>query len=349
MARILITGGGGFIGSHACVVLIEAGYDLIVIDSFINSSPICLERVGEITRLKNNLASQRLHVIRCDVRDSTAIHKVFEDSRKEMKPIDAVMHFAGLKSVHESIKNPLAYWDVNVNGSRSLLSVMERFNCKTFIFSSSATLYGAATEIPIRESAAIRPINPYGNSKAAVERLLIDLFNSNNEWNIACLRYFNPVGAHPSGLIGEDPLGTPNNLFPFISQVAIGRQDSLKIFGGDWDTADGTCIRDYIHTMDLAEGHLAALNFLLNKKGEMIIVNLGSGTGHSVLEVVKEFEKVTGIKIKSQIVGRRPGDAAITVADPALAKEILKWETKRSLHEMCLDGWVWQKANPYGY
>ena len=349
MARLLITGGGGFIGSHACVVLIEAGFDLIVIDSFVNSSPISLERVAEITGLKNNLDSKRLQVVRCDIRSLTAVQQVFENAQKGNRPIDAVMHFAGLKSVHESIINPLIYWDVNVNGSRSLLSIMERFNCKTFIFSSSATLYGAAKEMPIPETAAIKPINPYGNSKAAVEQMLMDLFKSNSEWNIACLRYFNPVGAHPSGLIGEDPLGSPNNLFPFISQVAIGRQKSLKIFGNNWDTHDGTCIRDYIHTMDLAEGHLAALNFLLNRKGQILTLNLGSGKGHTVLEVVKAFEKSTGVKIKSEIVGKRPGDAPITIADPGEAKKILKWETKRSLHEMCLDGWAWQKANPNGY
>ena len=265
-------------------------------------------------------------------------------------PFDAVIHFAGLKAVGESVEQPLLYWDVNVAGSRTLLAAMDAHACHTLVFSSSATVYGYPETVPIPESAPIQPINPYGFSKAAVEQMLADLNSSSpNTWRIASLRYFNPVGAHPSGQIGEDPLGIPNNLFPFISQVAIGRRKELKIFGSNWPTHDGTGVRDYIHVMDLAEGHKAALETLLNQGPQHLTSNLGSGNGASVLDVVNAFSAASGQDIPYVLVDRRPGDAAVTVADPSRAVDILQWQTKRTLNDICRDGWAWQQANPMGY
>jgi UDP-glucose 4-epimerase len=260
-----------------------------------------------------------------------------------------VVHFAGLKAVGESLREPLRYWDVNLCGSRQLLQVMQAHGCRNLVFSSSATLYGMPELVPIPESAPIQPINPYGHSKAAVEQLLTDLVASEPGWRIARLRYFNPVGAHPSGRIGEDPRGIPNNLFPFVSQVAVGRRDCLQVFGGDWPTPDGSGVRDYIHVMDLAEGHRAALEVLLAEPPQLLSLNLGSGQGHSVLEVVRAFELASGRSVPYTVVERRDGDAASTVADPRLATERLSWSTRRSLEEMCRDGWAWQQANPEGY
>ncbi len=349
MARILITGGAGFIGSHTCVVLIEAGHDLLVFDSYINSSPIALKRVCKITGISAIEVNQRIQIIKGDISNKSNLDEIFKKAKEEKREIQAVIHFAGLKSVNESIKRPLAYWDTNVNGTANLLLTMESYECKRFIFSSSATIYGKPKSIPIVETEKINPINPYGNTKATVEKILLDLSRSDAEWCIASLRYFNPVGAHPSGLIGEDPNGEPNNLFPIVSKVAIGHKDILEVFGGDWPTKDKTCIRDYIHVMDLAEGHLEALNYLLRKKSEFLTLNLGSGKGHSVLEVVKSFEDTIGEKINYKIVGRRPGDTAKTIADPTQAKKILGWETRRTILDMCSDSWAWQTANPNGY
>ena len=343
MARLLITGGAGFIGSHTCLVLLQAGHELVLLDSFVNSSPIALDRVAE-------LAEHPVQLVRGDVRDAALLNRLFEDASASGQPFEAVIHFAGVKAVGESVAKPLHYWDVNVCGSRSLLTAMDAHGCRTLVFSSSATLYGYPETMPISESAEIQPINPYGHSKAAVEQILRDLSASAPEhWRIASLRYFNPVGAHPSGRMGEDPNGIPNNLFPFISQVAIGRREQLQVFGGDWPTADGSAVRDYIHVMDLAEGHLAALNCLLAEEPQHLEVNLGSGKGHSVLEVVTAFEAASNCVIPYSIVARRAGDAAITVADPSLAAERLGWKTKRSLADMCRDGWAWQSANPHGY
>ena len=260
-----------------------------------------------------------------------------------------MVHFAGLKAVGESVREPLRYWDVNLSGSRQLLEAMQAHGCRSLVFSSSATLYGMPELVPIPESAPIQPINPYGHSKAAVEQLLADLAASEAGWRIARLRYFNPVGAHPSGRIGEDPRGIPNNLFPFVSQVAVGRRDCLQVFGGDWPTPDGSGIRDYIHVMDLAEGHRAALDVLLAEPPQLLSLNLGSGQGHSVLEVVRAFELASGRSVPFTVVERRDGDAASTVADPRLAATRLNWRTRRSLEEMCRDGWTWQQANPEGY
>ena len=339
LAHLLITGGAGFIGSHTCLVLLEAGHRLVVIDNFHNSSPESLRRVQALT----GTAPEQLQVLEGDIRSRTDLDRAFESE------IEAVVHFAGLKAVGESVADPLSYWDVNVNGSSQLLSAMRSHGCRTIVFSSSATLYGIPDQVPILETAPVQPINPYGHSKAAVERMLSDLAASEPGWRIACLRYFNPVGAHPSGRIGEDPNGIPNNLFPFVSQVAVGRRETLSVFGGDWPTPDGTGVRDYIHVMDLAEGHQRAVEVLMTEEPQLLTLNLGSGQGHSVLEVVHAFEQTSGAAVPYDVVARRPGDAAATVADPSLASQVLGWSTKRGLHEMCRDGWAWQRANPQGY
>jgi UDP-glucose 4-epimerase len=343
MANLLITGGAGFIGSHTCLVLLEADHDLLVLDDFSNSSPLALTRVQELT-------GRSLQLVRGDLRDQALLDRIFTDAASHGTPIEAVIHFAGLKAVGESVAQPLRYWDVNVSGSRTLLSAMAAHGCHTLVFSSSATLYGFAEATPIPETAPIQPVNPYGHTKAAVERMLADLAASApGAWRIACLRYFNPVGAHPSGRIGENPNGTPNNLFPFVSQVAIGQRERLSVFGGDWPTPDGSGVRDYIHVMDLAEAHRAALDCLLAEAPQRLTLNLGSGIGASVLEVVQAFEAASGRAVPYEVVARRHGDAAITVADPSLAAERLGWRTRRSLAEMCRDGWAFQAANPGGY
>ena len=340
MANLLITGGAGFIGSHTCLVLLEAGHRLAVLDNFANSSPASLQRVQE---LLGPAAAGRLRVVAGDIRAAADLERAFAGG------CDAVVHFAGLKAVGESVARPLAYWDVNVAGSRQLLAAMQAHGCRTLVFSSSATLYGIPERVPIPEAAPVQPINPYGHTKAAVEQMLADLAASEPGWRIARLRYFNPVGAHPSGRIGEDPNGIPNNLFPFVCQVAVGRRERLQVFGGDWPTADGSGVRDYIHVMDLAEGHKAALDVLLAEAPQLLTLNLGSGRGHSVLEVVAAFAQASGRPVPYTVVDRRPGDAATTVADPSLAAERLGWRTSRSLADICRDGWAWQSANPRGY
>ena len=346
MARLLITGGAGFIGSHTCLVLMEAGHELVVLDNYANSSPEALRRVAE---LAGPGAANRLHVIEGDIRQPDDLERAFTAGDGRTAGIDAVIHFAGLKAVGESVAEPLRYWDVNVTGSRQLLAAMAAHDCRTLVFSSSATLYGYPDTVPIPESAPVCPINPYGHSKAAVERMLADVAASEPGWRIASLRYFNPVGAHPSGRIGEDPNGIPNNLFPFISQVAVGRRELVQVFGGDWPTSDGSGVRDYIHVMDLAEGHLAALNVLLAGGDQQLTLNLGSGQGHSVLEVIHAFAAACGHPIPYVITDRRSGDAAITVADPSEAQRQLGWQTRRTLHDICRDGWLWQSTNPTGY
>ena len=352
MAQLLITGGAGFIGSHTCLVLLQEGHSLIVLDNYCNSSPVALERVAALAGLSfsANGERERLQLFQGDIGDRKCLEQVFNAACARGKPIEAVIHFAGLKAVGESVLEPLRYWNVNLTGTECLLTAMDVHSCHTLVFSSSATLYGYPDCTPIPETAPIQPINPYGHSKAAVEQLLSDLKDSApNRWRIACLRYFNPVGAHPSGEIGEDPLGTPNNLFPFVSQVAVGRRKSLKVFGGDWPTTDGTCVRDYIHVMDLAEGHRAALDCLLAEPAQLLTLNLGSGRGASVLEVIQAFEHASGRKVPYEVVSRRDGDAAITIADPYLALQQLGWRTQRTLDDICRDGWTWQSANPAGY
>ena len=322
-------------------MLLQAGHTLVVLDNFANSSPESLRRVVE---LAGHDADTRLQVVEGDIRCSADLDRAFG-----VGCIEGVVHFAGLKAVGESVAEPLRYWDVNVSGSQQLVAAMRTHGCRTMVFSSSATLYGYPDTVPIPETAPIRPINPYGHTKAAVERMLDDVAASEPGWRIACLRYFNPVGAHPSGRVGEDPNGIPNNLFPFISQVAVGRRSEVQVFGGDWPTTDGSGVRDYIHVMDLADGHLAALNALLNGNDQLLSVNLGSGQGHSVLEVIRTFERTSGRPVPFSITERRSGDAAITVADPSLAKQRLGWRTRRSLDDICRDGWAWQQANPNGY
>ena len=352
MTQILITGGAGFIGSHTCLVLLQEGHNLIVLDNLSNSSPVALERVATLAGLSSSADDRegRLQLIRGDIRDRACLDQIFSQAKTIGQPLQAVIHFAGLKAVGESVREPLRYWDVNLTGSRCLLAAMNDHDCRTLVFSSSATLYGYPNSVPIPESAAVQPINPYGHSKAAVERMLQDLAASSpNQWSIACLRYFNPVGAHPSGAIGEDPMGIPNNLFPFVCQVAIGRRELMQVFGGDWPTSDGTGVRDYIHVMDLADGHRAALDCLLAEPAQLLTLNLGSGQGASVLEVIRAFERASGREVPYEIVARREGDAAVTVADPALALQRLGWRTQRSLDDICRDGWAWQSANPSGY
>jgi len=342
LAHLLITGGAGFIGSHTALVLLEAGHSLTVLDNFSNSSPESLQRVKALAGLTDDA---RLQVIEGDIRNPADLDRAFGAAHS----IDGVIHFAGLKAVGESVQQPLRYWDVNTNGSRCLIDAIQRHSCRTIVFSSSATLYGFPETVPISETAPVQPINPYGHTKAAVEQLLADVNASEPGWRIARLRYFNPVGAHPSGRIGEDPGGIPNNLFPFISQVAVGRREHLQVFGGDWPTPDGTGVRDYIHVMDLAEGHRAALDRLLSHGPELLTINLGSGQGCSVLELVAAFEAASGKPVPYAIVERRPGDAASTVADPSHAAKLLGWRTRRSISDICRDGWAWQSANPSGY
>ncbi len=339
--QLLITGGAGFIGSHTCLSLLEAGHGLVVLDNFANSSPEALRRVQE---LAGPQAAARLQLIRGDIRCRENVAQAFHTA-----PIDAVLHFAGLKAVGESVHQPRRYWDVNVGGTLQLLEAMASHNCRTLVFSSSATLYGFPDQMPIPETAPLRPINPYGQTKAAVERLLADVAASESGWRIAALRYFNPVGAHPSGRLGESPSGTPSNLFPYLSQVAVGLRPALQVFGADWPTPDGTGVRDYIHVLDLAEGHRAALEVLVGEPPQLLTLNLGSGRGHSVLELVAAFEAASGRAIPYQVVARRPGDSPTSVADPSLAAGRLGWRTRRGLAEICRDGWAWQSANPDGY
>ena len=346
--RVLLTGGAGFIGSHTALLMLQKGYDLLIFDSFANSS------FNVIKAIKNYLGSTKidykLKIIKGDIRNKSNLDKVFKDAIIEGNPIEAVIHFAGLKSVSESVSNPLDYWDVNVSGTQNLLEIMRNNKCYSFVFSSSATIYGSKDSKPIKEDQKVDPVNPYGKTKVAIENMLNDLYKSNmNLWKICSLRYFNPVGAHPSGLIGEDPIGIPNNLFPFLTQVAIGRQDTLNVFGDDWDTHDGSGIRDYIHIIDLSEGHLAAIDYLNTKGSCLEFINLGSGNGYSVFQIISQFESTTGCQIPFSIQSRRDGDVAKCYADISKAKKLLGWTPKRTLEQICFDGWNWQIQNPNGY
>ena len=332
---ILITGGAGYIGSHTLVALSEAGYDFVVYDNLSNSSKESIKRVEKII-------NKSIFFEEGDIRDKETLKKVFKKYN-----IDSVIHFAGLKAVGESVEKPLEYYDNNVVGTLRLLEVMKEFDCKKIVFSSSATVYGNPKSNPIKEDFPVGgTTNPYGTSKYIIERILEDLYLSDNSFKIAILRYFNPVGAHESGMIGEEPNGIPNNLMPYISQVAIGEREYLNIFGADYDTHDGTGVRDYIHVVDLALGHVRAIDYL-NSKDTMkpLIVNLGTGIGYSVVDVLKAFEKASGKKIPYKIVDRRAGDIATCYSDPSFAKEILGWEAKKSLEDMCVDIWNWQNNN----
>ena len=334
--KILVTGGAGYIGSHTCIELIESGYEVVVVDNLCNSSLESLKRVEKLT-------DSDIPFHKVDVRDKQALTHVFEQYS-----IDGVIHFAGLKAVGESVEKPIEYYDTNVGGTFILAEVMRDFNCKTFVFSSSATVYGDPHTVPIKEDFPLSVTNPYGRSKLMIEEFLKDVFVADDTWHIALLRYFNPVGAHKSGLIGEDPNGIPSNLIPYISQVAVGKLEKLSVFGGDYNTPDGTGIRDYIHVVDLAKGHVKALQ-ALEGKPQVLTVNLGTGNGYSVLDMVREFEKASSRKVRYQIADRRPGDIAICYADPAYAVEKLGWSAEYELDEMCEDTWRWQSMNPDGY
>jgi len=334
--KILVTGGAGYIGSHACLELIKSGYEVVVVDNLCNSSLESLKRAEQ-------LSDSYIPFHKVDVRDKAKLTRVFEQHL-----IDGVIHFAGLKAVGESVENPIEYYDTNVGGTFILAKVMREFNCKTFVFSSSATVYGDPHTVPIKEGFPLSVTNPYGRSKLMIEEFLQDVFVADDSWHIALLRYFNPVGAHKSGLIGEDSGNIPSNLVPYLSKVAIGKLDKLNIFGGDYDTLDGTGVRDYIHVVDLAKGHVKALQ-VLEDNPQVLIVNLGTGNGYSVLEMVKAFEKASGKKVPYQMVDRRPGDIAACYADPAYALKKLGWKSKLELDEMCEDTWRWQSMNPDGY
>ncbi|MBW3557922.1 MAG: UDP-glucose 4-epimerase GalE [Actinobacteria bacterium] len=337
MARtILLTGGAGYIGSHTVIELLNSGYRVVVVDDLSNSSRVALDRVAEV-------ADGDLSFHEADVRDRAALAAVFA----EHVPT-AVIHFAGLKAVGESASDPLRYYEVNLGSTLSLLSVMSEHDVHELVFSSSATVYGDPASLPVREDAHVQPTNPYGRTKLFIEEILRDLADSDPSWRIALLRYFNPVGAHPSGRLGEDPNGVPNNLMPFVMQVAVGRLPEVQVFGDDYDTVDGTGVRDYIHVVDLANGHLAALEALPNSSGAHVI-NLGTGSGHSVLEVIDAAAEACGREIPYRVVGRRPGDVAAVYADPALAAEVLRWKASRTLKQMCEDSWRWQSRNPTGY
>jgi len=334
--KILITGGAGFIGSHTCVELIDAGYEVIIADNLSNSSIKSIYAIEKIIRRK-------VIFYNIDIRNKILLEEVFNKHK-----IDGVIHFAGYKAVGESVIRPIQYYDNNINGTLVLCEVMKDFGCFNLIFSSSASVYSETNNLPINESASLSTSNPYGRSKLIIENILEDLFVANAFWNITILRYFNPVGAHKSGLIGDSPLNEPNNLMPYISQVAIGRLDRLKVFGGDYDTSDGTGVRDYIHVVDLAQGHVRALK-VFQGKPQVLKVNLGTGIGYSVLDIIKAFELASGREILYEIVERRPGDIGEYYADASLAAKVLGWKANYNLHKMCEDSWRFQSKYPNGY
>ena len=343
MKTILATGGTGYIGSHTCVELLKKGYKVIILDSLVNSSEKVISKIKFLLNDKN--ISNNLTFIKGDINDEKLLNNIFKLAIEKFEPISCVMHFAGLKSVAESLSNPLQYWHNNVGGSIILFKIMEKYKCRTVIFSSSATIYQINEDKLLNESSPINPINPYGQTKLAIERLLKDLFEKGNDWRIANLRYFNPIGAHQSGLIGENPKGIKNNIFPILNRVAIGEIEKLEIYGNDWPTYDGTGVRDFIHVMDLAEGHIEALNYLDNNGPQILNLNLGTGQGTSVLDLIKIFENVNKVKINYEFTKRRKGDYGIVIADNSLAQSLLKWLPKRSIEEMCVDGWKWQNEN----
>jgi len=340
--NILVTGGAGFIGSHVCVDLLKLGHQVLVIDNLSNSQITSLLNVSKIVNIDLNLdpkIENNFTFIKANILDSIVLEEIFSNHK-----VDAVIHLAGLKSVSESVEYPERYSENNVFGSINLLNVMKKFNCKTIIFSSSATVYGDAKKMPINEGARVSPTNPYGENKKTIEDALKNLFKLDNSWRIAILRFFNPIGAHKSGLIGESPLDMPNNLMPYIMKVASGELKTLNVFGGDYDTHDGTGVRDYIHVLDLASGHILALKTLI-KKPQLIIVNLGTGVGYSVIDVIKSFEHVSNQKITYKTIARRKGDIAMSYSDPVLAKEILNWTAKYNLKDMCYDSWQYKLKN----
>lgn len=335
--KILVTGGAGYIGSHTCVELLNAGYEVVILDNLYNASEKAVDRIKEIT-------GKDLTFYKADILDKEAMDKIFADE----KP-DCVIHFAGLKAVGESVVKPLEYYQNNITGTLNLCEVMRKNRCKNIIFSSSATVYGNPAFIPITEECPKgTPTNPYGWTKWMIEQILTDLHTADPEWNVILLRYFNPIGAHKSGLIGEDPKGIPNNLLPYVAQVAIGKLQSVGVFGNDYDTPDGTGVRDYIHVVDLAVGHVKAINKIKENPG-VKVYNLGTGNGYSVLDVIKAFSKACGHDVPYVIKERRPGDIATCYSDASLAKKELGWEAQYGIDEMCADSWKWQSMNPNGY
>lgn len=336
MKEILVTGGLGYIGSHTCIELLNNNYKVIVIDNLYNSNKTVINKIKDIT-------GKDIIFYEGDIRDEKILNKIFSDNK-----IYGVIHFAGLKSVGESVEKPLIYYDNNINGTINLLKVMNSFNVKNIIFSSSATVYGKPKSVPIKEDFPLSVTNPYGRTKLFLEEILKDLFISDNKWNIILLRYFNPIGAHKSGKIGESPNGIPNNLIPYVTQVAIGKLDHINVFGNDYDTPDGTGIRDYIHVVDLANGHIKAIE-KFNDIPDVRIYNLGTGVGYSVLDIIKTFDEIIGKNLKYKIAPRRKGDIDKCYADSSKAKKELNWQTKYGLKEMCEDSWNWQKNNPNGY
>jgi len=334
---VLVTGGAGYIGSHTCVELMNAGIDVVIVDNFYNCKKSSIDRIKA-------LVGRDFPYYECDIRDREGLDKIFKTEK-----IDSVIHFAGLKAVSESVQKPLEYFDNNITGTLVLLDVMRKNGCKKIVFSSSATVYGTKNISPLTEDMEIGGVtNPYGRTKYMIECILQDLYVSDKDWSICLLRYFNPIGAHKSGTMGEAPNGIPNNLMPYITQVAIGKRDHLSVFGNDYDTPDGTCVRDYIHVVDLALGHVKAVQKVEGEKG-VFIYNLGTGKGYSVLDVVNAFKKASGIDIKYEIVARRAGDLAVCYSDPSKAYKELGWKAERDIEEMCEDSWRWQKQNPNGY
>jgi UDP-glucose 4-epimerase len=335
---VLVTGGAGYIGTHVLVALSARGHNCLCLDNFSNSTPAAIDRVRRIT-------AASFDVVEADLRDRDALRAAIAG-----RPIEYVIHLAGLKAVGESVDYPLRYYDNNVAGTVNLMDALSGLPGVNFVFSSSATVYGTAEKMPLAEDAATRPQNPYGRTKLMIEEMLVDHARANASWRVANLRYFNPVGAHESGLIGEDPRGTPNNLMPYLCQVAAGRREMLHVFGGDYPTRDGTGVRDYIHVMDLAEGHIAALDALDRASpGTVVTANLGTGTGYSVLELIDRFERVNGVSVAREIAPRRAGDVATCYADPAFAERAFGWKAQRGLETMCRDAWRWQSTNPDGY
>lgn len=335
---ILVTGGAGYIGSHTSIELLNAGYDIVIVDNFCNSKPEVLNRIEELS------GGKKPKFYKVDILDREGLSKIFEENT-----IEAVIHFAGLKAVGESVTMPIEYYENNISGTLVLCDVMRKHGVKRIVFSSSATVYGMENQVPFSETMpTANATNPYGSTKLFIEQILKDIYVSDNEWSIALLRYFNPIGAHESGRIGEDPNGIPNNLMPYITQVAVGKREFLSVFGDDYDTHDGTGVRDYIHVVDLAKGHLKAVEKVMNSKG-VEPYNLGTGIGYSVLDVVKNFEKASGVEVPYKIVPRRAGDIATCYADASKALKELGWKAEKNLEDMCRDSWRWQKNNPNGY
>ena len=350
MTNILVTGGCGYIGSHTVLALLEKGNYVYIIDSLINSNLNVLNKLKGIILKKDPRLVENLKFFKGDLRNKNDIEKIFIYADNNAKKIEAVIHFAGLKAVGESVKNPLMYWESNLGGTMNLLKVMHKYSCKNLVFSSSATIYANSSSQLLNENSNISPINPYGKTKNYIESLLEDIYRSEEgKWNFINLRYFNPIGAHTSGEIGENPLGRPNNLFPLILQAASKKLRNLQVYGNDWNTRDGTCIRDYIHVMDLADGHVEALNHLNSKGSQFISLNIGTGKGTTVLELINTFEKVNDIDILYSFTERREGDQENVVADNTRILSILNWEPKRDIEDMCRDGWRWQNLNPNGY